>query len=338
MKYGAHALKCWLVAVLFLTSTALLQADPGSLNKPISAKPTKPSITNHMRIRRSMEEDAPIALQTSIARYVPASGEGGLVVDLIGVVHIGDAAYYEYLNRHFEQYDALLYELVAPPERAVPDPDADSDNPLRWIQKISQSVLDLKHQLNYIDYKRENFVHADMSPAEMGKAIEKRGDNGITLALSIAADVLRQQNLQSRDLEQNPDKFKSLENFDPFDTLFDEYGTTKFKRLLAEQFANLNGAGSGLGNTLDTILIKDRNQAAMRVFQKQLANGQKRIGIFYGAAHMPDFEERLVRDFGMKRTDIQWVTAWDLRMKRKSPVEGVLTSVLEELLKQALKD
>lgn len=339
MTYGANALKCFLVAAILVGSTARLQAEPKSQStfKAPAKKAEKPSITNHMRIRRNMEDDAPIALQTSIARYVPESGEGELVVDLIGVVHIGDPAYYQYLNRHFEQYDVLLYELVAPPEKAVPNPDENSDNPLRWIQKISQSVLDLKHQLDIVDYTQENFVHADMSPKQMAKAIDERGDNGVTLALSVAADLLRQQNLKARELEKNPDKFKSVQDFDPFDALFDDYGTTKFKRLLAEQFANLNGAGSGLGNTLDTILIKDRNSEAMRIFQTQLAKGHKRIGIFYGAAHMPDFEERLVRDFELKRVDVQWVTAWDLRMKRKSPVEGVLTSVLEELVKQALK-
>ena len=66
-------------------------------------KSDKPSINNHQRLKRDTKGD-PVALQTSIARYVPASGDGKLIVDLIGVVHIGDPAYYEYLKRHFEQY------------------------------------------------------------------------------------------------------------------------------------------------------------------------------------------------------------------------------------------
>ena len=33
-------------------------------------------------------------------------------------MHIGDKAYYDNLNKEFEQYDVLLYELVALRERA----------------------------------------------------------------------------------------------------------------------------------------------------------------------------------------------------------------------------
>ncbi|MCZ6794581.1 MAG: hypothetical protein O7J95_13310 [Planctomycetota bacterium] len=299
----------------------------------------KPSIENHVRLKRD-KNSVPVALQTSVIRYVPASGDDsrdrGLVVDLIAALHIGDPGYYQYLNRHFDQYDALLYELVAPPKKRVPRRDEEGESPLRLIQKICQSALNLSHQLDGVDYTKENFVHADMSPEEMAKAIEKRGDDGLTLALSIAADVLRQRNLRERAAKEKPQESRRIEAIDPFELLLDEHGSTKFKRLMAEQFSDFAG-GSGLGPTIDTILIKDRNRAAMRVFQKELAKGKKRIGIFYGAAHMPDFERRLMRDFGLKRQDIQWVTAWDLRLERKSPVEGILSAVLEELLREAFR-
>ena len=69
-----------------------------------------------------------------------------------------------------------------------------------------------------------------------------------------------------------------------------------------------------LGPTITRILVADRNQAALKVFQKELAQGKKKIGILYGAAHMPDFEKRLREDFGLKRAGEQWLTAWDLRL------------------------
>ena len=337
MTHRARTFTCLFVLPAFVAMAGLLLADP-SQHVPASQKKKgeKPSITNHLRLRKNMEDES-TALQTSIVRYVPASGKGDLVVDLIGVVHIGDAGYYEYLNRHFDQYDAVLYELVAPPERRIPDPSEGSDNPMRLLQKLTQSVLDLKHQLDFIDYRKDNLVHADMSPSEMAAAVKERGDNGMTLFLSVTADMLRQQNLKQRALEERPEKQLKIEEIDPFEIMFDDFGSVKMKRIMAQQFADLSGAGSGLGQTLDTILIKDRNGAAMQVFQKQLAEGKKKIGIFYGAAHMPDFEQRLVRDFGLKRDDVQWVTAWDLSMKRKSPVEGVVGSLIEEFLKQSLK-
>jgi hypothetical protein len=63
-------------------------------------------------------------------------------------------------------------------------------------------------------------------------------------------------------------------------------------------------------------VVADRNEAALRVFQTELAKGKKRIAIFYGAAHMEDFEQRLSRQFGLKRQSEQWLTAWDLRASR----------------------
>ncbi|MGH7128138.1 MAG: hypothetical protein ACREIV_06195, partial [Planctomycetaceae bacterium] len=79
----------------------------------------------------------------------------------------------------------------------------------------------------------------------------------------------------------------------------------------AEQF-DVADPSTGLGPTLATLLIDDRNAACMKVFQKELAGGKTKIAIFYGAAHMPDFERRLEEEFGLKRAGADWLTAWNL--------------------------
>jgi hypothetical protein len=58
--------------------------------------------------------------------------------------------------------------------------------------------------------------------------------------------------------------------------------------------------------------VEDRNKACMKVLQQQLAAGKKKIAIFYGAAHMPDFDKRLKEDLDMKRTISEWIDAWSL--------------------------
>jgi hypothetical protein len=73
--------------------------------------------------------------------------------------------------------------------------------------------------------------------------------------------------------------------------------------------------GAGLGPTLDTILVKDRNEAAMKVLEREIKKGTKRIAIFYGAAHMPDFDRRLTQDLKLTRGPVTWDEAWDLRGK-----------------------
>ena len=51
---------------------------------------------------------------------------------------------------------------------------------------------------------------------------------------------------------------------------------------------------------------------------KQIKDGKKRIGIFYGAGHLPDMEERLIDQFGLKRADQRWVQAWRLTKETKT--------------------
>ena len=46
---------------------------------------------------------------------------------------------------------------------------------------------------------------------------------------------------------------------------------------------------------------------------QSIAAGRRRIAIFYGAAHMDDFDQRLQEDFGLQPRETVWLEAWDLR-------------------------
>ena len=48
---------------------------------------------------------------------------------------------------------------------------------------------------------------------------------------------------------------------------------------------------------------------------------KKNLAIFYGAAHLPDLEERMVEKMGFERKATRWVTAWKLpeRVELKNP-------------------
>ncbi len=65
-------------------------------------------------------------------------------------------------------------------------------------------------------------------------------------------------------------------------------------------------------------LIGQRNKKALSVLKRELVAGKKRIGIFYGAGHMPDMAARLKKDFGLEpdRSSIKWLTAWDMGKKK----------------------
>ena len=47
----------------------------------------------------------------------------------------------------------------------------------------------------------------------------------------------------------------------------------------------------------------------MEVLDREIAKGGKKIGVFYGAAHFPDMEKRLLEK-GFVRVKSQWLTAW----------------------------
>jgi hypothetical protein len=137
--------------------------------------------------------------------------------------------------------------------------------------------------------------------------------------------MLRQQNLQEMKRQKNAPAKQAEPDLD-LGRLLDPDGAVKLKRIMAEQFEK---AEDGLGPTLNNILIADRNKACLKVFQKEMAKGKKKIGIFYGAAHMPDFEKRLKEEYGLKRQHEQWIEAWDLEDKERD----VLIDLLKLLAK-----
>src|SRR6476661_9487375 len=120
------------------------------------------SETRFIRIQRN-ENREPVALQTAVAKYSPASSEKGVEIDLVAVVHIGEKAYYERLNKEFEKYDAVLYELVAPEGIKLPKSgEQKSDNPLAMLQQGMKFFLRLEHQLEVVDYGKANLINADL--------------------------------------------------------------------------------------------------------------------------------------------------------------------------------
>jgi hypothetical protein len=295
--------------VFFLTPA--LQAQSPQASKKPGVQKAAP--TQFIRLQLD-EKKQPVALETAIVRYGPVEGKGDLEVDLVGAVHIGDKEYYKKLNKQFQQYDVVLYELVAQPGTVIPKGGRKKDDPLSLIMAVVKMVLDLDLQTERIDYTKKNFVHADLSPEQMAEAIHKRGDDGLTLILGFTADVLRQMNVREQESKTQPQPKAAApeQDLDFFSMILDQDGPKKLKRLLAQQLAGIESANGGLGPTLNNILIADRNEAAIKVFQKELAQGKKKIAIFFGAGHMPDFEKRLRLDFGLEKKSVQWLEAWDL--------------------------
>ena len=266
----------------------------------------KPKRTKFLRVVRDKKQ-VPKSLETAIVRYVPVKGKGKLVVDLIGAVHIGDKSYYQELNKRFKDYDVLLYELVAPKGTRIKKGSRNSSP----FGSIIKNFLKLDSQVQEIDYTKKNFVHADLSFAEMGAAMKKRGESGLTVAASIMTDMFREQNRRAQAAAKSKRKVPQISLAT---LLFDPNRSIKLKRFMADQFDDLGDDG-GRGKTLNVMRIKDRNAACLKVLEAQIKKGKLKIGIFYGAAHMPAFERNLLADFGLKVQKIDWLKAWNLEEK-----------------------
>ena len=87
----------------------------------------------------------------------------------------------------------------------------------------------------------------------------------------------------------------------------------RLRRMMAEQFTDMEVLTSAFGGEEGSTLITDRNAAALDVLREQIGKGRRRIAIFYGAAHMDDFDRRLKADFGLEPVETDWIEAWDLR-------------------------
>lgn len=321
-------------------STSVPQA--GAI-QAVDAKQADP--TQFLRVTKD-ETGKPLAMQTAITRYRPKQGD--LVVDLVGAVHIGEAEYYKTLNEQFEHYDVVLYELVAPQGTRVPaggKKPAAPTSPLDMVgfmQKQAQSTLGLESQLERVDYQKENFTHADLSPTEMGEKMAERGDTALTLGLTAFAEMMRKQNkataqsAKRAELSETEDAngLAALNPQSMMDLLNDPL---KLKLMMASQFTQSGVMETGLGPSLNQLIVTDRNEAAMKVLQKEIVKGKKKIAIFYGAAHMPDFEKRLASDFGLTSTKQIWVDAWDLTKAGKKPKVPGTAKMLFRLLDQMSK-
>jgi len=282
-------------------------------------------------LRMHVIDGDPQSLDTAVVSY-SAGTSNGVTVDLIGAVHIGETEYYAELNRLFDTYDVLLYELVAPEGTKIPRGGKRNGgfNPLAMLQDGAKNMLGLESQLEQIDYSKQHFVRADMTPSQIADKMSERGDTVITLALDTIANAMRQQNLTSQS-----DGGNSLYGIDSDLSLVDIMSNPlKMKRVLAAQFSGTGSLDQAMGGALNRLLIEDRNAEALKGLQKQIAAGKKKIGIFYGAAHLEDFEEHLVDDFGLKKTSAKWLAAWDLTHAKEPEISepiGLLLNMLKAL-------
>lgn len=274
--------------------------------------PPRAATAEFLRLSRD-EAGEPLALETAVVRYTAASRPGNrpIEVDLVAAVHVGSREYFATLNHLFRTYDAVLYELVAPPNARIPQPGGRPSGAIGTAQKGMTRLLGLEFQLDQIDYRAPNFVHADLSPQQFDAAMRKRGETWWTMFGKLMRESMARAEAEGPEATPQSD----LSFGDIFGLLFGSDREVRLRRILAEQFSDMDVLTAAFGGEDGSSLITDRNAAAVAVLKKQLRRGGRSLAIFYGAAHMDDFDQRLRADFGMQPQETAWLEAWDLRRK-----------------------
>ncbi len=254
---------------------------------------------------RFVEEDESDSLQTAVVSY---ESPQKVKLDLVGAIHIADKAYFDALNVRFKGYEAVLYELVGPSfeERGKPEAKKQAEK-LQWVgqlQTMMRDTLKLHGQLEGIDYTAKNFVHADMDMSQFTQTQTEKQESFLSLYLK-AAQAQKEVN-EKRGVNSDAAGMVML-----LKILTMKDSSTELKRMIAQEFDSVEDIMAGMETGDGTVLVGERNKVALQVMDKEIAAGKKRIAIFYGAAHLGDMEERLLKK-GFKRTKVEWLKAWDL--------------------------
>ena len=281
---------------------------------------------------RVEETETATHLQTAVVRFT----KGEASVELVGAVHIADQNYYEALNKRFEGYEALLFEGIggdkpaAVPAAAAEVEEAPAEEPaesevaeeapveeapveeipaakvpaikkkekldgLHGAYESGAKWLGLAYQMKVIDYRKANFVHADLSMAEFTALQKERGE---TLIGFVLKSGLKKTDKPAKE----PSTLKLLVSLVRGD-----------KDGLKRELVHTLGAGDDQVAALagDNVIIGDRNAKCLEVLDREVLAGKKKLGIFYGAAHFPDMEKRLLEG-GWTKTGTEWMTAWEI--------------------------
>jgi hypothetical protein len=239
------------------------------------------------------------------AAIVTYRDKQGRRVDLLSAFHVGEAAYYADLSKAFTQYDALLYELVKPKDAAAPKPGMKrTATAVGGVQRLLKDTLELEFQLDAIDYSPKNFVHADLDYETFEEKQAERGESMFTLMMR---SMMAEMNRQAAGAGGRP-----ITLIDLLVAMTSPDSARQYKLLLARQFEDIDAQMAGLEGPDGSVILTERNKAAVKVLKEQLVAGKKNLGIFYGAAHMTGIEQTLTAEMGFKREAVRYLVAWDM--------------------------
>lgn len=267
--------------------------------KPVTKPKQDPNKTEFLRFVDDHKGGG--KLESAIATY---RNPQGVVVHLVAAVHVGERAYYQGLSKTFRGYDALLYEMVKPRDMDAPVRGQKAGGMVSALQRFLKDTLELEFQLDAIDYTAPNFVHADLDYETFAQLQEERGESLLTLMLRSMLDQARRQDEGTA--------AEPITIFDILAAMSSPDSARQYKLLLAKQFQDIESQLAGVEGGEGTVILSERNKAALKVLKQTIESGKRNVGVFYGAGHMRGLEDALVGEMGFRRTAVEYRVAWDM--------------------------
>lgn len=269
-----------------------------------------PEVSDFIRFNERTSTSKSEHLETAIVRY--EKSESQTTVDLVAVVHIGDRAYFQKLNGALKTYQTVFYEAVGSDFQKSKISGEPKKQKIAFSNR-QQAVayLGLQQQRNWIDYDAKNFVHADLSWKELYDLMAIRNQ-------SITTTFQKMNKLSNKGgIGMGSATTERLTGGDPLE----------LKRNMARAMSEGEKLAAQLESQGGTVIVTDRNSAVMvklnaAINAPETAGSPKKFAIFYGAAHMPDFERRLLND-GFTRKAETWFTAWQVSEPERPEASAV---------------
>ena len=265
------------------------------------------------------------------SRTLVSPKKDGPRVTLLGVSHLGEASYYEKIQKKLDTADLVLFEGVGFGDKAQKK-DQDDSNAVSELQLSLARSMGLVFQLEAIRYDRAHFRNSDISSEALlarlqGDPASPSGKDGRTGKDDVNGKS-EKGNLQSREFMKALSGNSFVFNF--LGKALSFFGKDpKFRALMklaiVETLGSIEGdvsrlaeaSGPGMEKFM-RVLLEDRNAIVFRDLRKVLKdkNPPSSIVVFYGAAHMPDLENRLVRKLGFRPDGDEWLAAFGVNPEK----------------------
>ncbi|VVA10616.1 PREDICTED: [Prunus dulcis] len=275
-----------------------------------------------------------------------------LQVDLVSTIHIADKEYFETLQKELESYDCVLYEMVTSRESLenrrilaatkrlkVKGSRSKGFNILGCIQRQMARFLTLDFQLDCLDYESENWYHADLDFETFQLLQQEKGESFFTFARDMTVRSTKAM-IQTATIPEGLGPWRSKlkwaarvlpmplvglliiggvcadtgsedSEFPEFEALSRLDFGAAMKVFLAKRLTSeFTQATADVEES--SVIIGERNRAAMDALRKAIDGGNNRIAILYGGGHMPDLGRRL-QELELIPTQAQWISAWSIR-------------------------